>query len=354
MPLSRTRDVPFIIGRQRVSGSNPGYVAVVGITPEPTSVNVVVSAPIAADSLGRFPATSRGGTVTFEVRRGEVVHLVAAEPPECDNTRPGWEQEFLCAPGTPDCNAWLEFCLEAEYDLTGSRITSNHPIEVFGGHVCAYVPHSGQACDHLENQMPPLETWGQEYVSGPLGDPSSLQFNVVRITAAFDGTNITIDPPQDGVSSLTLNTGQWEQLNVDSPFRVSATNGIMVTQYLIGQHATEPAAPRGDPAMIVLPPSEQFRSDYTFVAPSSYNESVEGQSYLLLVRPAGLAITLDGRNVETTWTTVGENEVGIVPISGGTHQMDAEEQFGVLVYGMGQNTSYAYPAGLNLEEILLI
>ena len=30
------------------------------------------------------------------------------------------------------------------------------------------------------------------------------------------------------------------------------------------------------------------------------------------------------------------------------------EEDGVIVVGMGQFTSYAYPAGLNLEEILLI
>ena len=34
--------------------------------------------------------------------------------------------------------------------------------------------------------------------------------------------------------------------------------------------------------------------------------------------------------------------------------VDGATPFGVIVYGMGQQTSYAYPAGLNLEEILLI
>ena len=131
-----------------------------------------------------------------------------------------------------------------------------------------------------------------------------------------------------------------------------------MTQFLAGQFegATRgiPEAERGDPAMVVLPPREQFRSDYTFVTPTSYNAGTEGQSYLLVVRTPAQAITLNGVALNAEWSTVGDREVAIVPVNGGTHQMDSDAQFGVIVYGMGQFTSYAYPAGLNLEEILLL
>ncbi|HJL02118.1 MAG TPA: IgGFc-binding protein [Polyangiaceae bacterium LLY-WYZ-15_(1-7)] len=355
VPLSTTQDQPgLFFGRMRQSSAWPGYVTIVGITPEPTTVQMSLSAPIAADASGRFPAASRGGSISFTIQRGEVVHVVAAAPPSCASGRPGFDRASICPDTDPGCDAWLETCNETEYDLTGSRVIADHPIAVFGGHACAYVPYNAEACDHLENQMPPLETWGQNYVSGPLGDPGSTLENVVRITAAFDGTNVTIDPPQGGTSSLTLNAGQWQEFTASSPFSVNADRGVMVTQYLIGQFANDPPADRGDPAMMVLPPREQFRSDYTFVTPSSYNASTEGQSYLLIVRPVGLDVSLDGSNVSATWTTVGDREVGIVPVGGGTHTMEAADTFGVFVYGMGQFTSYAYPAGLNLEEILLI
>jgi len=343
-----------LFGPMRTPGTIPGYIAVVGVTPEPTTVQIAVSAPVAADSGGRFGATSRGGSISFTINRGEVVHVVTQPPPDCSTGRPGYSEDSLCAPDDPFCDAARGFCQEAEYDLTGSRVQANHPIAVFGGHACAYVPHDAQACDHLENQMPPLQTWGTGYVSGPMGDLGGTIQNIVRVTAAFDGTSVTVDPPQGGVSTVTLGTGQWEEFTATSPFRVSSDQAIMVTQYLVGQFATEPESARGDPAMVVLPPEEQFRDDYTFVTPTSYNASTEGQSYLLVTRPTGLEINLDGSAVNPSWTTVGDREVGIVEVSGGTHSMTAAQPFGVIVYGMGQFTSYAYPAGLDLEEILLI
>lgn len=354
VPLSRTVDQPGLFGRQRQAGGTPGYIVIVGVTPEPTAVNVAVSAPVAAEPGGKFGATSRGGVINFTLQRGEVVHVVAARPPECASGRPGWTRSSLCPPEDPGCDAWLEFCNEAEFDLSGSTVNADKPIAVFGGHACAYVPYSAEACDHLESQLPPVETWGTNYNSAPMADPSGNARNIVRVTAALDDTQVTVTPAQDGVSTFSLSAGQWRELNATSAFQVSATRGIMVTQFLIGQFGSMPEADRGDPAMVVLPPREQFRRDYTFVAPTSYNTGTEGQNYILVVRNPGQSITLDGSPINPTWTAGGDREVGVIPISGGTHRMESADPFGVLVFGMGLFTSYAYPAGLNLEEILLI
>ena len=43
-----------------------------------------------------------------------------------------------------------------------------------------------------------------------------------------------------------------------------------------------------------------------------------------------------------------------VEVDGGTHRIAAEENVGVLVFGLGLDTSYAYPAGLELERIVLL
>jgi hypothetical protein len=34
--------------------------------------------------------------------------------------------------------------------------------------------------------------------------------------------------------------------------------------------------------------------------------------------------------------------------------MRASDTFGIIVYGLGQYTSYAYPGGLNLEQITVV
>ncbi|MEM9069607.1 MAG: IgGFc-binding protein [Myxococcota bacterium] len=327
-----------------VFGSEPGYIAIIGVTPEPTTVNVSVSTSVLADAAGRFPALSAGGVANFTLQRGEVAVVVAANPPNCTEGRPG---------RTTDESGRF-FCNESSLDLTGTRITSSNQVAVFGGHKCAYVPYSAQACDHLEAQMPPLETWGMNYASGPMADPSGDERNIVRVTSAFPATTVTVSPPQGGTSSLTLAAGEWAEFEATSAFEISATNGVMVTQYLIGQIASEPNAERGDPSMVVLPPIQQYRRDYTFVTPTSYNTATGGQSFLLVVRRPGVDVTLDGASINPGWSTVGTLEVGTITVDGGTHQMASAEPFGVIVYGMGVTTSYAYPAGLNLEEILLI
>jgi hypothetical protein len=236
----------------------------------------------------------------------------------------------------------------------GTRITADRPVEVFGGHTCAYVPWNAQACDHLEEQMPPVETLGRDYVGAPMGDGSLTGTNVVRVIAGFAETEVTIDPPMGGMAGGTLNTGQFLEFEATRPFRVTATNGVMVAQYIRGQFATMPASMRGDPALTVLVPAEQYRSDYTFILPTSYNASTNGQNYLQVIRPPGLAIMVDGAPISASFQTVGASEIGIVLLNGGAHRMEAADEFGIIAYGLGSFTSYATPAGLNLEPINIL
>jgi hypothetical protein len=175
--------------------------------------------------------------------------------------------------------------------------------------------------------------------------------NIVRVVAAFDNTDIVVSPEQHGFSTSTLQANQWAEFIAAGPFVVTGTNAIQVGQFLTGQHYSVPAAQRGDPGMTILVPSEQYRSDYTFVTPSSYNASTNGQNYVLIVRPPGLELTLDGAPVSTTWDSVGGKEVGILAVSGGTHTMAGSEKYGMIAFGMGSYTSYAYPAGLDLKKI---
>ena len=47
-------------------------------------------------------------------------------------------------------------------DLTGSRVESNKPVQVIGGHYCANVPDGFGYCDHLEEVMLSIEALGAE------------------------------------------------------------------------------------------------------------------------------------------------------------------------------------------------
>lgn len=348
VPLSRTTGDSFSGGS---SLKMPGYLAVVGVTPTPTTIQILLSANVAADAGGRWPATPRGGTISFSLSRGEVAHVVAGIPPNCDSSRPNFNHIEECSFGICD---FFDTCEEVGFDSTGSRITANQPVVVFGGHVCAYVPYNAEACDHLETQLAPIQTWGRNFASTPMIDPGTGAHNLVRVVAAFDGTTINVNPPQSGVSTVTLAGGDWTQFMATGAFEVTSDQAIQVAQFLLGQNYSTPMAARGDPGMTVLVPREQYRLDYTFITPSSYNPGTSGQSYVLISRPPGVEVVLDGAPVSTTWSTAGGRELGIVPVNGGTHTMRGAEAFGIVVYGLGQYTSYAYPGGLNLEQITVI
>lgn len=46
-----------------------------------------------------------------------------------------------------------------------------------------------------------------------------------------------------------------------------------------------------------------------------------------------------------------ESMAGGVAVSGGTYTISGGQAYGMVAYGMGSFTSYAYPAGLNLNKI---
>lgn len=349
VPLSRATGSLGGLGGGRDTLKTADYLAVVGVTREPTIVEMQVAGDVAADASGRWPATTRGSSIMFTLQQGEVAHVAAAPPPDCEAGRPGYH---TVRDSTPFGTDFFDTCEETAYDLTGTRVRASQPVEVFGGHVCAYVPYYAEACDHLETQLAPLQTWGTDFVSTPMVDASTPRPNIVRVVAAFNGTTVGVDPPQDGVSSVTLNARQWVQFTANGAFHVAADHAIQVSQLMLGQNFTDPAAARGDPAMTILVPQEQWRSDYTFATPTSYNPSTNGQSYLMITKPSGLDISLDGTPITAGFSNIAGREIGIVPVDGGTHRLEASDKFGVIVYGLGSFTSYAYPAGLNLEQIV--
>lgn len=348
VPFSRASGVDGAIPTPPSYAKYADYLAVVGVAPEPTLVRVQVTAHTAGDSGGRFGPTGPYGWIEFTLQQGEVAHVAAQPPPDCVPGRPGFHHEEECQFNICD---YLDTCFEHEHDLTGSRVIADRPVQVFGGHVCAYVPYTSQACDHLEVQVPPIQTWGKQFVSRPMTDGGGPGENLVRVVAAFDGTEVSVSPPQGGVDKIVLDANRWVEFMASSPFSVSGSNAIMVGQFLLGQYYPEPDAARGDPAMTVLVPAEQYRKDYIFVTPSSYNASTNGQSFVMIIRPPGVELSLDGSPVNTTWDAIGGKEIGIVPVEGGTHTMSAAQAFGMVAYGLGSFTSYAYPAGLNLNKI---
>ncbi len=330
----------------------PGFFSIVGTEAETTVTVHFSSYTAAGDNLQSYRP---GDMAQFTLGRGDVLQFLSDIPTDCSGG----------SVATDDCNAGgtgdvCRYCdMGPLYDLTGTVVESTAPVAVFGGHVCAFVPYDNWACDHLEEQMVPSETWGSDYIvartepqSPDAGDPEP---NVVRIVSREDDNTIDFDPPAVHVS-VNLDANEYIEFSSLENFRVTGSKPMMVSQYLVGQnYYTADKDYWGDPAFALVVPFEQYRTDYSFLVPETIT-----YNYVNVIGPVGEGgqnihdIRLDGELVDFADGVIGSYGIARIDISDSVnsyHSITGEQPFGIMVYGFARFTSYFYPGGLNLEYI---
>ncbi|MDO9018520.1 MAG: IgGFc-binding protein [Deltaproteobacteria bacterium] len=288
-----------------------GFVSIVAVTGETTEVTV---RPTGNTSAGPgVPAMRAGQERTFTLNAGDVLQLSG----------------------------------EGAGDLTGTAIESNQPIAVFVGHDCATVPAGRPACDHLEEQLFPNETWGRDYVVSALRDRGPGVPALVRIVSQADGNQLTFDPPS-ARAAVTLQAGQMIEFQSNVNFRVTGTGALLVSQFMLGQGPAGSGLTAGDPAMVFEVPVQQYRTSYDFYVPQTYP-----QNFINVVAPAGTELIMDDMPFRGSMSPVGTMSVFTLPITSGPHRLRSSngQPIGVKVYGIARYTSYMYPGGLDLQLI---
>lgn len=236
-------------------------------------------------------------------------------------------------------------------DFTGTRVTGDRPLLVFSGHEQAVIGEEGEGgsnccADHLEEQLFPISTWGTRYLAVH-SPPRGTEDDYWKVIASQDSTRIVTTPSIAGLDGITLNAGEFAEVNTPQSFEIEATAPIMVGQFLVSAQALGTVRSIGDPSFILAVPAEQFRTDYQMLVPDGYDED-----YITVIRRVGAAVQLDGSAVSGPFTRIGggEWEYAHVRVPPGPHRLTAAEDapFGVLGYGYDNAVSYGYPGGLNL------
>jgi hypothetical protein len=238
--------------------------------------------------------------------------------------------------------------------LTGTRVTSDpeHPVAVFSGNECTFIPTNVYACDHLEEQLSGVRLWGQHFIASRVQPRSANDPSLWQLYASEDGTTITItsDVGVTGIpnNQFVLQAGQVVEFyvggNAQTPgdFEVEADKPIAVLNYMTGSENA--GAGIGDPAMVQLSPIEQFLPRYVVLVPGTWINDVA-----VLARPAGAQITLDGVPIDDAlFIPVADSgyEVARVPVSDGIHVFDGDQSpFSIIILGYDQWDSYAYLGG---------
>jgi len=391
LPTNTAGTSYYVMTREQTFDDLKGFVTVVGVTEEPATVTVTVTAQTLAGP--DIPALAPGDSFTTTLERYEVLNI---------------ETNYIGA------------------DLTGSTVTSTEPVVVFGGSEAANTPNTsrcdlstntcewswvgepeecavsddcatGDVCvdggcrkdcectqadgptcsphakcnefitccaDHLEQQMFPLTAWGTEYLAVRSMPRGTVEFpgqemDSWRILAAEDDTEVTLTPADVETLPL-LDAGEWYEFETNEDFLINSNKPVLVGQFLAAEFAPGPGrqegdAATGDPAFILIAPTRQLRDNYVFLAPNKYRFD-----YVSIGAPVGSVVRLDGSDVESLDADARQLQINDVAgtswrafranIPDGFHVLTCAGTCSVMVHGYDSFVSYGYPGGLNLED----
>ncbi|NQW29246.1 MAG: choice-of-anchor D domain-containing protein [Ignavibacteria bacterium] len=249
-------------------------------------------------------------------------------------------------------------------DLTGSRITSNKPIAVLSGHVRAGLPAGPAASkDHLAEMLTPVEKWGKSYVSTKFAVASFL--DIIRVMVAEDDTWVDIMTNTGVNSQYFAKAGDYREFSASKPTYYSSSKNFAVAQYMQSSSTAPGANKIYDPALVILPATNQFVSSALFQFPILDSQSIQnGQqvfSYYVNVIADSIALpslTLNNVLVSTMAPQILTQRVPGTPLYwtqlslplGKTYLMRSDTgTFSGVMYGTSNYDSYANLFGMSFE-----
>ena len=240
--------------------------------------------------------------------------------------------------------------LQSDDDVTGTLLRSSKPVAVFAGGVCLNVPTDIDFCDHLVEQLPPISTWGMEFLTVALAN--RFAGDIIRIVARDDATNVTID----GVNVAALNATDFYETTLASAtvHEISTSRPALLAQFSLGTNADGQVS---DPFMMLVPPAEQFLDTYTLTTPAAEPVPFTNFISVVILEDDLPHCTLDGAPMVFLQTTppasIGSSGfVGAhLSVTVGVHNLRCPSPFGAYAYGYATFDSYGYPAGMALSSI---
>jgi hypothetical protein len=255
-------------------------------------------------------------------------------------------------------------------DLTGTRIRTSgdacKKIAVFSGHSrTAIIASNSGSRDHLFEQMLPVSTWGQNFLTPrfPNNGPAEI-----RIIAKENGTVINTN----SAGNFTLNSGQFTVLpRITGILSINANKPVAVMQYMHTNNGGTTAIP-GDPFMMWIAPVEQVIDRITF---NCFNPATSGLWFQnmfvsIVVQTASMGnSTLDGLpfasippfggvfNPPSVITSDATTINGIaytvltVNVAVGNHTIQSPTGCLVNVFGLAQVDSYGFLVGGTLNNL---
>ena len=237
--------------------------------------------------------------------------------------------------------------------LTGTIIRATAKIAVF---VAAdYTSAKGLSMDHLVEQLPPLDSWGMEYFLIPFPDRAS--FDLVMVAAESQQTTVTYGDSQyviaEAGGSITF------KMMSDSPSRLWSNKRIVVMQISTSFNSYTEYT---DPAMLLVPPVEQWVPTYIFASPLIDDQATE--TVLALAADSNctdvLQLMAPQERIPLTWTEIvgTKKSVSYVTLDQeGPYTVDSVggqggcSRLGGYIYGPGYHSAWTMSIGQSVKPL---
>jgi IgGFc binding protein len=255
-------------------------------------------------------------------------------------------------------------------DLTGSRITSSKPIGIISGHMRASVPLTtdpkAESKDYLMEMLPPVESWGMNFITIPWANRMSTMYKVVA------STGNTLISYEDGERAevFTLGAGEFKVIdNGRTTGKWYSTAPIMIAQFMARYELPGGSETYDyDPSYVIVQPTDQFVNSVLFKT-IGYNEieydfrndnrtnkidQFEDHYFTIIADSAARDnITLDGLKIKDSfWPTVDPNYFYMNNIiNPGDHILESKiGEFSGILFGAGEFDSYSLILGSGLKD----
>lgn len=316
----------FVTSYPSVSGANSRSQFAVVATEDNTTVEIT---PTRADANNTYPAN-----VTFPItlNKGDVFQYQSA-----NNT-----------------------------DLTGSFIRSVatpgspcKPIGVFSGSTFTTMgcPSAGSG-DNLYQQLFPIASWGQTYITAPF---ILRSYDIFRILVNDPTTVVQVNGvPLNPATLINNRFYEFNTVGNNTSRIITADKPISVLQYMITQACD---GVQSDPEMIVLNAIEQTLNDITVLSARNDltppNTNISRHFLNIIIKTAGLpGLRIDGAPYTATPVAIGatgysyiQEEVTASTLINPSHRIFADSGFVAIAYGYGNVESYGYNAGTNVRDL---
>lgn len=252
-------------------------------------------------------------------------------------------------------------------DLSGTIVRSDKPIGVLSGHVRTSVPifprvpgeRPLDSKDCLVEMLLPTKIWGTKYATSPFY--INCDGDLIRVACIQPNTTFTA---QGSVNSRTItlkDPGDWVDFYpVGQTISWTSDKPISIVQYMPTSFYDD--VQDFDPAMVVIPPIEQYVSRALFqIQPNPYwkYDKFYYNYVNIICEPSAVnSLKLDGTPLIVNYPKLALQKISgmnlnylVIAVKPGVHDLTSDSgMFSGIVYGVGPDDSYAYPLGLSLYK----